>query len=484
MEQYVLGIDQSTQGTKALLFDKQGAMLARADMSHKQYVTDEGWVSHDLDEIFDNTIKAVKAVVDKAGIDKSAIVTAGISNQRETAAIWDRKTGKPLNYAVVWQCSRSKNICHRIELEGGGGIIKEYTGIPLSPFFPASKMKWLLDNSTHDKDVCLGTIDSWLIFKLTGGFKTDYSNASRTQLFNINSLGWDEELCRIFGVPMDFLAEVVDSNAEYGETDFGGYLENKIPIQGVMGDSHAALFGQGCKSRGMIKATYGTGASIMMNTGEVPVISKSGVVTSLAWGIDGKINYVLEGNINYAGAVVTWLKDNLHIIDTPEETEALAEKANPADETYLVPAFTGLGAPYWKADALGALFGMKRFTGRNEIVRAGLECIGYQVNDIIEAMKTDGGIPVRDIRVDGGITNNKYLMNFQSDITGITVSVSDAEELSGIGAGYLAGIKAGVYPESVFDRIKYISYTPDMAEGLRRKKIEGWHRAVRSVMEY
>ena len=447
-EKYIISIDQSTQGTKALLFDGEGHLLRRTDMAHRQIVNEKGWVSHDPEEIYRNTIRVVKDLVEESGIDRSLVRGIGISNQRETTLIWDKETNEPIADAIVWQCSRAADICERPEIKDAAEKIREKTGLRLSPYFPAAKMTWLLENTEEGQKLaakhrlCFGTIDTWLVYRLTKGqdYKTDYSNASRTQLFNIFTLKWDEEICKLFGIQSEDLPEVCDSDSEFGQTDFEGFFEKPIPIHAVLGDSHGALFGQGCLGRGDIKATYGTGSSIMMNIGETPVLSTHGVVTSLAWGMNGKVNYVLEGNINYTGAVISWLKDDVRLIDSPGETESLCREAISDDELYFVPAFTGLGAPHWKSNAKASLTGITRTTGKAEIVRAGVECIAYQITDVVRAMEADAGARVNTLRVDGGPTKNGYLMQFQSDILGADVLVPDAEELSGIGAAYAAGI--------------------------------------------
>lgn len=485
-----MGIDQSTQGTKALLFDEEGTLVCRSDVPHRQYIDHRGWVEHDPEEIYANTISVIKILVEKAGIDKNEIVTLGISNQRETALVWDRATGKPVYNAVVWQCARGAQICDEIEEAGHGEMIRSRTGLQLSPYFSAAKIAWVLRNveGAQEKadrgELCCGTIDSWLVYKLTKGkeFRTDYSNASRTQMFNITTLAWDEEVCGLFGIPTSCLAELTDSDGEYGMTDFDGFLDKPIPIRGVLGDSHGALFGQGCIEKGMIKTTYGTGSSIMMNIGREPVFSKR-VVTSLAWKIGGEVNYVLEGNINYTGAVITWLKDDMGLITSPAETEGLALQANPGDKTYLVPAFTGLGAPYWDSGAAGIITGMTRTTKRAEVVRAGLDCIAYQITDIIEAMSAESQIAISELRVDGGPTRNRYLMQFQSDIADVTVQVPLAEELSGIGAAYAAGIAAGLYcRDEVFAKMSRTRFEPEMDGQTRREKYRGWKNAVAQVL--
>lgn len=490
MSRYVLGIDQSTQGTKGLLFQEDGGLVLRSDLPHKQYIDERGWVEHDPEEIYRNTVQVVKNLVEKAGISKKDIAVLGISNQRETALVWDRETGKPVYNAIVWQCARGADICNKIEKEGCGEMIRSHTGLQLSPYFSAAKIAWVLQNVPGVKEkaekgeICCGTIDSWLVYKLTGGkeFRTDYSNASRTQMFDIGSLSWDTEVCALFGIPVSCLAQVMDSDGEYGYTDFEGYLDRPVPIRGVLGDSHGALFGQGCTETGMIKTTYGTGSSIMMNIGKRPVYSNR-VVTSLAWKINGEVNYVLEGNINYTGAVITWLKDDLHLISSPAETENLAYEANPKDCTYLVPAFSGLGAPYWDSGAAGILTGMTRTTKRAEIVRAGLESIAYQITDVIRAMSEEAGISIGELRVDGGPTRNRYLMQFQSDISNVTVQVPSAEELSGIGAAYVAGIAAGIFDkEKVFGKMQRKRFEPEMDEKIRDEKYWGWKKAVAQVL--
>lgn len=490
MSRYILGIDQSTQGTKALLFREDGHLLCRTDLPHKQLVNDCGWVEHDLKEIYKNTIQVVKDLVEKAGISKSELAAVGISNQRETAVCWNKKTGEPVYNAIVWQCARGAEICERIEKAGYANIIKERTGIPLSPYFSAAKLAWIFENVDGVKDlakvgdIACGTIDSFLIYQLTHGahFKTDYSNASRTQLFNIRTLSWDKEILEIFGIDIACMAEVIDSDGDYGETDFEGFLDKPIPICGVMGDSHGALFGQGCLKKGMVKATYGTGSSIMMNIGEKPVFTDLGVVTSLAWSIGGKINYVLEGNINYTGAVITWLKDDLKLIASAAETEELARTANQSDKTYFVPAFSGLGAPYWDSKATGMICGMTRTTGKAEVVRASLECIAYQITDIVRLMSEASGIEIGELRVDGGPTKNGYLMQFQSDLLNIPVSIPASEELSGIGAAYAAGLSSGIFDEGVFERLGRNKYFPEMKEMDRKRRYEGWKSAVNMVM--
>lgn len=492
-QDYIIGIDQSTQGTKALLFDPQGCLLAREDLPHRQIVDQRGWVEHDPEEIYQNTVKVIQNLLGKTAVSPEAVKAIGISNQRETAMVWDKRTGKPVYNAIVWQCARGAAICERLKAENPENALKvrERTGLPLSPYFSAAKLAWLVENveaarqGNDEGTLCFGTMDSWLVYRLTRGrvFCTDYSNASRTQLFHIGNLCWDEEICNMFGLNPACLPQVCDSDAHYGDTDLEGLFPAAVPIHSVLGDSHGALFGQGCLEKGMVKATYGTGSSVMMNVGEAPVYSQNGAVSSLAWKLGGKLNYVLEGNINYTGAVITWLKDQVGLISDPAQTEELARRANPSDHTYLVPAFTGLGAPYWDSQAEAILCGMTRTTGRAEIVKAALECIAYQIADMAETMRKDSGIAIRELRVDGGPTKNAYLMQFQSDLLGLRVQVPKAEELSGIGAAYAAGLAIGLYrPETLFSGINRTSYLPDMAEEERERRIAGWRRAVGMVL--
>ena len=490
-ESYIISIDQSTQGTKALLFDQDGMLLQRKDLPHKQMINEKGWVSHDPEEIYQNAVQVVKNLVEASGISKESVKGIGISNQRETSLIWEKKTGKALANAVVWQCARAAEICRRVEQIGAAEMIRQKTGLALSPYFPASKLTWLKENVEGAKELakkhalCFGTIDTWLVYRMTHGmsYKTDYSNASRTQLFDIFEQKWDEEICQLFGLDAQDLAEVCDSDSCFGETDLEGFFESPVPIHSVLGDSHGALFGQGCLEKGMIKSTYGTGSSIMMNIGETPVLSTHGVVTSLAWGMQGKVSYVLEGNINYTGAVISWLKDDMELIQSPSETEGLCRVAEADDSLYFVPAFTGLGAPYWNSEAKGALTGITRTTRKAEMVRAGVECIAYQISDVVNAMSQDAKTEIQELRVDGGPTRNQYLMQFQSDILDRKVLVPDAEELSGIGAAYAAGRGLGLYGDEVFTRLKRREYAPKMCEDTRVRKYNGWKDAVGHVLK-
>lgn len=490
---YLLAIDQSTQGTKAMLFDAEGRLTARCDRSHAQLVDERGWVEHDPQEIYRNTIDVCRDVVEKAGIDKNQIAAVGISNQRETAVAWDRETAEPVYNAVVWQCARGEAICADLRAAGYAESVRESTGLPLSPYFSAAKLAWILQNvdgaeeSARSGSLCCGTVDSWLVYRLTGKkvFATDYSNASRTQLFNLRALSWDPELCALFGIPPQCLAEIRDSDGWYGDTDLEGYLDHPVPIRAVLGDSHGALFGQGCLEPGMAKATYGTGSSVMLNTGDESVRSGRGLVTSLAWRMGGRVQYVLEGNINYTGSVIGWLKNDLQLVQTVQQAHELAAAANPLDQTYFVPAFTGLGAPYWDSAATGLFTGITRLTRRAELVRAGVDCIAYQVADIVNLMRDESGLLLRELRVDGGPTESTYLMQRQSDVLGIPVCVPQWQELSGMGAAYAAGISAGVYdPAHIFSCVQRKTYRRQMEPGQCEALYRGWKQAVKTALTH
>ena len=486
MSDYIIGIDQSTQGTKVILTDENGRILDRRDRPHRQILSPEGWVSHDPEEIYRNLLSAVRELLEKNRVPEDRIRGAGISNQRETTAVF-REDGMPEGPAIVWQCSRAKDIVRRMTEEDPDfpALVQKKTGIPFSPFYPAAKIRWLLENRIQDPgNVRFGTMDSYLLYRLTEGrsFKTDWSNASRTQLFNLHELCWDRELLERFGIPESCLPEVTDSNADFGETDFGGLLSKAVPIYSMMGDSHAALYAQGCLDRGMVKTTYGTGSSIMMNIGPEPKKSTHGLATSVAFGMDGKVSYALEGNINYTGAVLSWLRDGLGLIKSPAEAEPAAYAANPADTTVLVPAFTGLSAPYWADDAKAVITGMTRTTGKNELLKAALESIAFQITDVLTAMEQDAGLKINEIRADGGPTKNRYLMQFQADLADLRVSVPEMEEFSALGVSFMAGQKAGIMDENVFSNFRRNIYRPEMDPLKRAEKQALWKDAVRRTL--
>ncbi|MCH4158448.1 MAG: glycerol kinase GlpK [Acidaminococcaceae bacterium] len=483
---YIIGIDQSTQGTKALLFDGAGKIVLRVDKPHRQIVNSQGWVEHDPEEIYANTLALLRQLVQQSGVKVAEIAALGISNQRETALAWNRDTGKPVYNAIVWQCARGAAICARLEKQGVAPLVRAHTGLQLSPYFSAAKLAWILENVPGTKELmaqgklCLGTMDSFLVFRLTHGkvFKTDASNASRTQLLDIRQVQWDPEIGQAFGIQPGALPEVCASDSLFGVTDAGGLFTKPVPIHAVFGDSHAALYGQGCHAPGMIKATYGTGSSVMMNIGAKPIWSQGGLVTSLAWQLGQQVSYVLEGNINYTGAGITWLKDDLQLIGSAAETEQLAREARAEDHSYFVPAFTGLGAPYWDSQARGLFCNITRNTGRREMVRAVLDAIAYQIRDITDLMERESGRQITALRVDGGPTRNKYLMQFQTDITKIPVEVAGVEELSALGAAYGAGIATGVYDTKIFAGLQRTEFAPQLEEARRQELYRGWQAAV------
>lgn len=480
---YVLSIDQSTQSTKAILFDQHGHIVKRVDKTHQQLINEHGYISHNPNEIYENTLQAVEEVVSLCHIDYCDIKAIGISNQRETTLMWDEH-GEIYDNAVVWQCARASEITKRYLAYKEE--IFDITGLVLSPYFPASKMRWLLEYIKPQKPYYFGTMDTWLIYCLTNKtvYKTDASNASRTQLFDIHTGTWSKRLCELFDIDIQALPEVCDSNACFGFTTFDGRSSNPIPIYAVMGDSHAALYGQKCHQKGDVKTTLGTGSSIMMNIGSAYKKSYNGLTTSLAWKIDGKMDYVFEGNINYAGAIISWLQNDLCLISSPEDTVVAALHSNPEDETILIPAFSGLSAPYWKEDACGMFYGMRRTTKRNELIKASLESIAYQITDVLQAMSKDSGLTIKEVKIDGGPSKNTYLMQFLSDMAKADVRISAQEELSAIGVAYLAGIRAGIYQkENVFAQREYTNYTPMMNENMRKVKKNRWKDAIHICLE-
>lgn len=490
--QYILSIDQSTQGTKAMLLDGSGKFLLRRDLPHRQIITAQGWVGHDAEEIADHIFRVAQLAIKDAGVDPAAIAAVAVTNQRESVAVWERTSGKPVCESIVWQCNRAAELCNRIASPETERIVQKKTGLMLSPFFSAPKVAWVLENVPGTREaankgkLCLGTMDTWTIWQLTGGqiHKTDVSNASRTQLFNIHTMRWDEELCQLYHIPMSMLPQVCDSDAWYGETDLGGFLPHKIPIHSAMGDSHGVMFSHGCIHRGDTMCGIGTGSCMLMNTGETPVESASGMNTTVAWRIGEKTLYALEGVAN-SGIVITWLKNDAKLIESPEQTAELAWNADPADRTYMVPAFNGVGAPYWASGAQASFLGMSRVTGRKELVRAALESVAYQIADLVRAACQDSGDKIPEFRVAGGPTKNDYLMQFQSDILGCPVVVAEQEELSGIGAAYVAGIAMGMFDyDSLLANQRNKVFWPNMSGSERQARREGWDQAVRTTIEY
>ncbi|MGT2756615.1 FGGY-family carbohydrate kinase [Streptococcus ovuberis] len=480
---YVIGIDQSTQGTKVLLFDQEGNIVKKVSKSHQQLVNEKGWVSHDPLEIYNNVLSLVREIV--VGIDKTEIKTVGITNQRETALVWNRKTGLPVENAIVWQCARAKEITDSFNISQAS-MVKRKTGLPLSPYFSAAKYAWILRQMDElPEELACGTVDSWLVYQLTKGesFVTDVSNASRTQLMNLTTLSWDEELCHLFDISRSYLPDIKPSDSHFGWTDFDGILPATIPIHAVIGDSHAALFAHKGEQPGAIKATYGTGSSIMMNIGTEVSMIPNHLAVSVGWQSQGICHYVLEGNVNYSGAVITWLQEQVGLIKSTDELEDLVAQARPEDQTYLIPAFSGLGAPYFRDDITASFVGMTRITGRAELAKATLESIAYQINAVISAMKDVSNLPIKQISVDGGPTKNQYLMQFQSNLTNAEIAIATIEEASCTGVAYMAGISCGAYSEHILDQLSSHRISPEPSfASIRLEKLAGWNQVVNRLL--
>ncbi|MDO4754572.1 MAG: glycerol kinase GlpK, partial [Bacillota bacterium] len=495
MAKYILALDAGTTSSRAILFDQDSKVVGISQKEFRQIYPQPAWVEHDPMEIWGSQSGVAREVLETTGIRPYDIAAIGITNQRETTIVWDRSTGKPVYNAIVWQCRRTSNHCEELKKEGWLEIIREKTGLVIDAYFSATKIAWILDHvegareKANRGELLFGTVDTWIIWNLTRGkvHVTDYSNASRTMLFNIHTLKWDEEILEKLRIPHSMLPEVRSSSEVYGHTDphtFGG--EN-IPISGVAGDQQAALFGQGCFQSGMIKNTYGTGCFVLMNTGDKPVASAHGLVTTIAWGIGGRITYALEGSVFVAGAAIQWLRDELRMIYDAPESEYYADKIESTDGVVVVPAFTGLGAPYWDMYARGGIFGLTRGTRREHLVRATLESLAYQSKDIIEAMKSDSGIPIPALRVDGGASANNFLMQFQSDMLDIEVHRPGVIETTALGAAYLAGLAVG-YWKNIHEieddyEIKHV-FRPGMSEEVREKNYKYWKKAVARTMEW
>ena len=490
---YILAIDQGTSATKAILFNQKGLIVHRCNRVHQQYYPNPGWVEHDPEEIYENTLKVIHDLLYGSKIPGQQIMALAITNQRETALVWDKQTGKPVYNAIVWQCNRGSSLCNRLSEQGYEKIVKEKTGLVLSPYFSAAKIKWILDNvegsrqKAKEGKLLFGTIDSWLVWKLTQGKKhvTDYSNASRTQLFNIKDLKWDEELLQIFTIPKTMTPNVKYSDEIFGYTTINGILEKEIPIAGIMGDSHAALFGQNCFKKGMAKATYGTGSSVMMNIGKNILQSKSGLVTSIAWGMDNHIEYVFEGNINCTGATIKWLVEDLELIPDSKISEKIAASIDSNGGVYLVPAFVGLSAPYWDSEAKASITGISRGTKKAHIVRAAEESIAYQIRDILDLMVVESVIKLKELRVDGGATRDNFLMQFQANILNIAVVRNEIEELSAIGSVFMSGLTIGFWnskEEIKVLRAPDVIFNGKMDNRKRDKLYKDWKEAVRRTL--
>lgn len=485
---YVLALDQGTTSSRAILFDQQGLPVATGQQEFRQIYPQPGWVEHDPEEIWQSQWQSIQACLAQANVPVEQIKAIGITNQRETTVVWDRRTGKAIYNAIVWQCRRTADVCDRLRAQGFTSTFQEKTGLVLDAYFSGTKVGWILDHvpgARQDAEaghLAFGTIDSWLIYKLTGGKKhvTDYSNASRTLLYNIHTLQWDADLLNILQVPQNMCPTVVDSSGIAGYTDTQ-WFGQEIPIAGIAGDQQAALFGQGCWTPGTAKNTYGTGSFLLMNTGEEPVPSHQGLVTTIAWGINGQVTYALEGSIFITGAVVQWLRDELQLIHDAKETEGIALSVPDTGGVYVVPAFVGLGAPYWDSYARGTIVGLTRGSNRAHIVRAALESIAYQSRDVLEAMMKDSGRQISMLRVDGGAIANRFLAQFQADLLNCTVERPQVTETTAMGAAFLAGLATGVWPgfEPLAQAWKRDAlFYPSMAEDTRDHLYQQWQRAV------
>ena len=488
-KKYILAIDQSTSATKVMLFNRLTELMHRVSLPHQQHYPQPGFVQHDAEEIWDNTLTALERVVWEAEIKITDIAGIAITNQRETTMIWDKTTGKPVANAVVWQCQRGAEYCNILKENGYGSLIMEKTGLIIDPYFSASKLRWLMKNiaglpeKAAKGELMLGTMDSWLLYKLTGGkiHATDFSNACRTMLFNIHTLKWDQELIDLFDLSGLMFPEVKYSDEIFGYTDSKIVFDEPLPIAGLIGDSHGAFFGQQCFEPGTGKATYGTGSSVMMNIGNEPLLPPEGLVTSIGFARNSKIDYVFEGNIHCTGDTINWLKNELQLINDASETEKLATSVNENNGVYLVPAFVGLGAPYWDNEARAAIVGMGRNATKAHVVRAALESIAYQVKDLVSLMKRKGGIPLKELRVDGGPTRNDFLMQFQADMLQSKVERSAIEEISALGAALMAGLAFGFWKD--LDELKALRksdklFQPEMEESKINTHYAGWKLAV------
>lgn len=489
MSKYIMALDAGTTSNRCILFNEQGEMRSVAQRELTQYFPKPGWVEHDADEIWASMLGVAVEAMNMIGADASQIAAIGITNQRETAIVWDKNTGEPIYHAIVWQCRRTSEYCDLLKAKGLTEKFREKTGLVIDAYFSATKIKWILDHvegarkKAQQGELLFGTVETWLIWKLTKGavHVTDYSNASRTMLFNIRTLEWDEEILKELDIPIAMLPKPMPSSCIYGNAD-PSFLGGMIPIAGAAGDQQAALFGQTCFHPGEAKNTYGTGCFLLMNTGETPVFSRNGLVTTIAWGLDGKINYALEGSIFAAGAAIQWLRDELRLIDSSEDSEYMANKVKDTNGCYVVPAFTGLGAPHWDQYARGTIVGITRGVNKYHIIRATLESIAYQVNDVLTAMKADSGIELSALKVDGGASANDFLMQTQSDIINAPVNRPKCVETTAMGAAYLAGLAVGYWKDPKEVKKNWSidkTFMPMIQEEAREKKIKGWNKAVK-----
>lgn len=490
-EKYIVALDQGTTSSRAVLIDDSGAFVGMQQKEFKQIFPQSGWVEHNPMEILETQLETFKSVVYKHNIDPSAIVGVGISNQRETTVVWDKNTGKPIYNAIVWQDIRTVAVCEKLKQQGLQDYVKQRTGLVIDSYFSATKIHWILNNVTgaHEKatkgDLLFGTIDTWLLWNLTDGkvHATDYSNASRTMLFDIKNLCWDKTLLKALTIPETMLPKVYPSSHNFGTYNFDGI---SIPIAGMAGDQQAALFGQACFYKGEAKNTYGTGCFMLLNTGENMQYSKNGLLTTIAWGIDSKVFYALEGSVFVAGAAIQWLRDGLQIIDTAEESELFANKVAGENPVYVVPAFAGLGAPYWDMYARGAVFGLTRDTGKNHLIKATLESLAYQTKDVLKVMERDSNLSLKVLKVDGGASANDTLMQFQADLLNVQVERPEQTETTAMGAAYLAGIAVGIWSqETIYKKVQgHRDFVPNCSEEKRDRLYTKWKKAVERTKDW
>lgn len=494
MGSYILAIDQGTTSTRAIVFNKKSEIVAMASEEITQIYPKPGWVEHNPNEIWVSVLAVMARVLLEAKIKAKDIHAIGITNQRETTIVWDKITGEPVHHAIVWQSRQTSSICDTLNEQGYGPLFKKKTGLVIDAYFSGTKVKWILDHikgareKAEKGELLFGTIDTWLVYKLTGGRHiTDYTNASRTLMFNIYDLCWDDELLAILNIPKSMLPSVKSSSEIYGYTVPYHFFGEKVPISGIAGDQQAALFGQTCFEKGMVKNTYGTGCFMLMNTGEKPVISEHGLLTTIAWGMNDQITYALEGSVFVAGSSVQWLRDGIKLIESASETEALSQSLDSNEGVYVVPAFVGLGTPYWDSDARGSIFGITRGTTKAHIARATLEAICYQSMDVLRAMEEDTKLPITSFRVDGGASVNAFLMQFQSDILNLRVDRPIIQETTALGACYLAGLSTGFWKnkEEIMSSWKLdTSFSPSMLEDHRKLYIKGWKKAVEATRAF
>lgn len=494
-KKYIMALDQGTTSSRAILFDKSGKIFHTAQQEFTQYFPESGWVEHNADEIWSSILAVIAGVLSEKGISAEQIEGIGITNQRETTVVWDKNTGQPIYNAIVWQSRQTAEICRELKESGYNDLFRDKTGLLIDAYFSGTKVKWILDNvkGAREKaergDLLFGTIDTWIVWKLSGGKRhvTDYSNASRTLMYNIHELQWDEELLSILGVPASMLPEVRPSSEIYAHTEKSHFFGHAAPIAGIAGDQQAALFGQACFESGMVKNTYGTGCFMLMNTGDKAVKSEHGLLTTIAWGIDGKVEYALEGSIFVAGSAIQWLRDGLRMFRNSSESEEYAKRVESTEGVYVVPAFVGLGTPYWDSDVRGAIFGLTRGTEKEHLIRATLESLAYQTKDVLDAMEADSEISLKTLRVDGGAVENDFLMQFQADLLNVPVERPLISETTALGAAYLAGLAVGFWA----DRSEIAAhwnldrpFEPKMEQQQRQDLYAGWQKAVNAAIAF